>query len=781
MTTLLSSVPDVTLPKSVISLFGADKALEKPTVRVALVGTFAPRKCGIATFTTDIRDQLALHNPEIALDIYGLDNPAAPLEYDGVAGVIAESNLEDYDWAARRINNSGADAVWIQHEFGIFGGDDGAYICHLVDRVAAPLIVTFHTVLSEPSENQRRIMLHLIARSSRIMAMSQRATDLLVRAYGAEADKVSIIPHGAPDRPFGREDSFKARFGHTGRPVIMSFGLLGRGKGIETVIEALPKVLKKHSNVLYRVVGATHPNLVAEEGEAYRGELQALARRLGVEDAIVWDNRFLDTPELLDQLEGCDIFMTPYHNLQQATSGTLSYAVALGKAVISTPYAHARELLADGVGILVEPASPKAIADTINGLFSDPARLLATKRRAYARGRTTIWPEFAGACAALVQRAMPPASVQAPSTVAPSLFGVFAMSDSTGMLQHSIGIVPDRNHGYCLDDNARALMLMNVAQGLGQTERQAWSMTYASFVQHAWNEDAGRFRNFMGFDRGWCEAVGSEDSNGRALWALGHTVENSTDDHLRDWAFAHFQTVLPRLADMEPPRSVCFAILGAAAVLRSGRKSGDAAALLAAGGAQLASLLETGRRPGWCWFEQGLGYDNPRMPQALIEAGVFCDRADWVAAGCEALEWLSEQQRSAKGLFRPVGSETFGQNFTSLPFDQQPLEAWAAIDALRSAYAANPRVEWQDYAIAAWRWYFGDNDRGMPLADMRFGRCQDGLTPRGVNSNCGAESILSFHLAHYAMVELRQMVQPEVSLGQDIDTDIAHSASHPRH
>jgi glycosyltransferase involved in cell wall biosynthesis len=765
--------------KSVVTLFPIDKALRKPAFRVALIGTFAPRKCGIATFTTDIRDQLAIHHPEVAVDIYALDNVAEPLAYPEAAGVIGASNLEDYGWAARQINHSGADAVWIQHEFGIFGGDEGEYVCHLADRVAAPVILTAHTVLSEPSPTQERILRHLITRSSAIMAMSKHAKDLLVRVYDANPDTVTVIPHGAPDRPFGREDSFKERFGHAGRPVIMSFGLLGRGKGLECVIEALPAVLEKHPDAIYRIVGATHPNLVASDGEKYREELQACASRLGVEHAIEWDNRFLDTPELLDQLEGCDIFITAYPNLQQATSGTLSYAVALGKAVISTPYSHARELLSDDGGVLVPPGSSAAIADAINDLFDDPEKLLSIKRRAYARGRTTIWPEFAAACATLVNGVVPPEAPEVPTTARPSLFGVFAMSDSTGMLQHSVGIVPDRDHGYCLDDNARALMLMNVAEALGQPERQAWSMTYASFIQHAWNDDVRRFRNFMNFDRSWCEAIGSEDSNGRALWALGHTVENSPDQSLRDWARAHFELFLPHLAAMPALRATCFAMLGAAAVLRSSGPMPEAAALLESGGERLAATLDAARRPGWCWFESALGYDNPRVPQALIEAGVLCDRNDWVEAGCEALEWICDQQRGTRGQFRPVGSETFGHLFTSLPFDQQPLEAWAAIDAARSAYAAKAGREWLDYAIAAWRWYFGDNDRGVPLADMRSGRCQDGLTPRGANVNCGAESILAFHLAHYAMLELRRMVSPGISMGLDIGTDISHSASHP--
>lgn len=779
MATRVSNATDTDVPQSVISLFPIEKASRKPGLRVALIGTFAPRQCGIATFTTDIRDQLAIHHPEIAVDVYALDNAAARLTYPDAAGVIGDSVLEDYGWAARQINHSGADAVWLQHEFGIFGGDYGEYACHLAERVAAPIILTTHTVLSDPNPGQSKTLRRLIRRASRIMAMSQHAKDLLVRIYEAEPDIITVIPHGAPDRPFGREESFKARFGHTGRPVITSFGLLGRGKGIENVIEALPDVLAKHPETLYRIVGATHPNLLVEEGEAYREELQALARRLSVDHAIEWDNRFLDTPELLDQLEACDIFITPYPNLQQATSGTLSYAVALGKAVISTPYAHARELLADGAGVLVEPRSPAAIAEAINGLFDDPQRLSTIRQRAYARGRTTIWPEFASACSKLVRSVVPPASPEVPITAQPSLFGVFSMSDSTGMMQHGVGIVPDRRHGYCLDDNARALMLMNVAEGLAQPERQAWSMTYASFIQHAWNDDVRRFRNFMNFDRSWCEAMGSEDSNGRALWALGHTVEYSPDEHMRDWALAHFGKFLPDLAGMTAARAICFAMLGASAVLRAQGKGPEALSFLEAGGERLATMLESARRPGWCWFEPALAYDNPRMPQALIEAGNHCGRDDWIEAGCEALEWICEQQRGAKGQFRPVGSETFGCQHTLLPFDQQPLEAWAAIDAVRSAYAVKRNREWLDYAIAAWRWYFGDNDRGIPLADLQSGRCRDGLTPRGVNLNCGAESILAFHLAHYAMLELRRMVSPGISMGLDIDPDISHSASHP--
>ncbi len=482
---------------------------EAPALRrIALVGTFAPRQCGIATFTNDVVDKLAEFHPDIQVDVYALDDPEHPLRYEGVAGVVTQDDPEAYLAAARRINESGVDAVWLQHEYGIFGGTDGEMVCDFVDRVAAPLILTPHTVLGEPSERQRRILDRLVSRASRIMVMSRHARDLLAARYGAPKEILQVLPHGAPDRPFGRSEAFKAKMGLAGKNVLMTFGLLSPGKGLERVIEALPAIVARHPETIYRIVGATHPNLLAREGEAYREKLQACAERLGVADHIAWENRFLDTDELLDQLEACDIYLTPYFNLQQSTSGTLSYAVALGKAVVSTPYVHARELLAGHAGCLIEPDSASAVAEAVTGLLDDRDELLALQRRAYARGRQTIWPRFADGAAALVDAAIAPAGRQAPVTATPGLSGVFAMSDGTGMLQHSIGVVPDRRHGYCLDDNARALMLMNLAAGLPEAERTRWSLTYASFVQHAWNGDLGVFRNFMRFDRSWCEEQG---------------------------------------------------------------------------------------------------------------------------------------------------------------------------------------------------------------------------------------------------------------------------------
>lgn len=602
-------------------LTSAPMGKEQEPAHIALIGTFAPRKCGIATFTSDVFEQLERFHEQIAIDVYALDHGKSELVYKHPKRIISANDPESYSSAARQINASGVEAVWIQHEFGIYGDDDGEAVCSFAAQIAPPLIVTFHTVLSAPSERQLRIVRDLVARASRIMVMSEHGRGLLMEIYGAPAESIKVIHHGAPDRPFGRSAAFKERLGLAGRTVLMTFGLLGPGKGIERVIEALPTILAQHPEVIYRIVGATHPNLLAQEGEIYREALQALAVRLGVEKHVSWENRFLETPELLNQLEACDIYVTPYLNLQQSTSGTLSYAVALGKAVVSTPYVHAQELLADGIGALVEPNSSSAVAAAIIRLLDDRPALNAMQQRAYARGRQSIWPAFARDSADLIRSVMAKPRDQVSYRQSPSLLAVREMTDGTGMLQHAIGKVPDRRHGYCLDDNARALILVNVAGHDSPGGTPGDGLVYASFIQHAWNEDANRFRNFMRFDRTWCEEIGSEDSNGRALWALGQTVEHTNDPDLAWWAQNWFDRTAGPLTQLSSPRAVAFCMLGASSILRAAHGHDQATRILARGGDLLHGLLCTARRSDWIWFEPVLAYDNSRLPHALIEAG----------------------------------------------------------------------------------------------------------------------------------------------------------------
>lgn len=753
-------------------------ASDTAAMRIALIGTFPPRKCGIATFTGDLFEQVSRYHPELTFDVYAIDEDDKASDYQDIADVVASTDAGSWRRAAKTINTDGVDAVWLQHEYGIFGGPDGEMVCDFVDRLAAPLILTLHTVLTRPTGRQRAILEHLLARASKIMVMSRHSRVLLAETYGAPYEMIEVIEHGAPDRPFAPSTESKMRMGLDGRPVLMTFGLLGPGKGIEHVLEALPAILETHPRTIYRIVGATHPGLVAENGEEYREGLKRLARQRGVSHAIQWEDRFLGTPELLDQLESCDIYLTPYRNLQQSTSGTLAYAVALGKAVVSTPYIHASELLADDVGILVEPASSDAIADAVIALLQDPERLAATQRRAWNRGRQTIWPRFAEAAAALVRSVAYPDIPFAPLAGAQSLAAVDVMTDATGMLQHAIGIVPDRRHGYCIDDNARALMLVNAIDGLAPAERQARALVHAAFVQHAWNSEAQAFRNFMNFDHSWCEESGSQDSNGRTLWALGQTIECSPDEALRFWARRWYDTALPPVAKMRSPRTVAFVMLAAAARLRREPDHRLSRETLRHGGEYLASEYAAASSEDWPWFERRLGYDNPRLPQAMLEAGETLGRRDLRKIGLESLVWLADRQSAHGGQFRPVGSEGMQRDHDILPFDQQPLEAQAAIEAARVALRISGDDYWARHALAAWRWFFGANDRHVILADLTTGRCADGVNPRGRNENCGAESILAFQLARCSMLALRRDRKTNPSTGKSLEPQ-SRLSEHP--
>jgi glycosyltransferase involved in cell wall biosynthesis len=718
--------------------------------RIALIGGFTPRRCGIATFTADIHASITAGFPGASVDVYAMAPIANDIAFAApVCGVIVESDAASFAAAAAAIEASRADVVWLQHEFGLFGGHAGDMVLELVDRIAAPLIVTLHTVMPDPDFDQMRVMRRLVARASRLIVMSQRAADLLSDVFGADRDQIVLIPHGVPDRPFGRSARFKAEFGFDERQVLMTFGLLSPGKGIETVIAALPGIVAAHPDLLYCIVGATHPNLLAREGEAYRERLQSLARQLGVEDHIHWIDAFVETDTLLDLIEAADIYVTPYRGANQATSGTLSYAVALGKAVISTPYAHARELLADDHGVLVPFDDSAALAMEIGALLVAPDRLLAMQQRAYARGRSMIWPEFAEQCMALVSRTKIDRSEPRADLARPiGIEGLLRICDSTGILQHSIHSVPDRAHGYCVDDNARALMLMNRIGDHTEPHRSRLTATFASFVQSAWNAECGEFRNFMGYARNWLEAAGSEDSCGRTLWALGASAHEGRTDSIRRWSRGLFDQTAFSANGFGSPRAKAFAMLGADYVLASDGTDRSALAVLAGGAEFLVSRLKETRRADWPWYESVLAYDNCRMPEAMIRAGLRLYRPDFIACGIETLGWVLDLQTSPSGHFRAIGSDSFGHEYSApRPFDQQPVEAWAAIDGASAAFDATRDLRWLNHASRAYAWFSGENDRGIAVADPLIGSCHDGINPRGLNLNEGAESVLAWQLA----------------------------------
>ncbi|MEQ1640120.1 MAG: glycosyltransferase family 4 protein [Novosphingobium sp.] len=723
--------------------------------RIALIGGFTPRRCGIATFTADIYQSLRAASPDLAVDVYAMTPALDHTRFDpAVRAAIVEADPASYLAAAQAIEASGANLVWLQHEFGLFGGPAGAMILELLDRIAAPLMVTLHTVIPDPDAAQASVMQRLVARASRLVVMSERARMLLLSVYDADPDQIVLIPHGVPDRPFGRSEEFKAKFGLTGRRMLLTFGLLSPGKGIENVIKALPSIVAEHPDLLYCVVGATHPNVIAREGEAYRIGLQRLAAGLDVEHHIHWVDAFVETGDLLDLIEAADIYVTPYPGAAQSTSGTLPYAVALGKAVVSTPYVHALELLADDHGVLVPFSDSTALACEIGALLDDPQRLQDIQRRAYDRGRSMIWPAFAGKCLDLIADVHCPAG-PCPAVDGLGLGGLLRICDDTGILQHSIYSVPDRAHGYCVDDNARALMLMNRLGEAAEPQRSQLAQVFAAFVQSAWNDETGGFRNFMGFDRAWLEERGSEDSCGRALWALGATARDGTSPGLRHWARGLFDHSAASAIQFRSPRATAFAMLGADYLLNTGPAHEQALMILSGGANRLLALFNRVSRTDWPWFETVLAYDNCRLPEAMIRAGTRLARDDLMLCGDRALRWIMDLQCNAAGQFRPIGSDSFGKQFEApRPFDQQPVEVWAAIDACSAAFDMTGEAGWLKQAGRAYDWFGGANDRSVVVGDPATGSCHDGINPRGLNLNEGAESVLAYQLATCALRDL---------------------------
>lgn len=733
--------------------------------RFAFIGNALPRRCGIATFTTDLQQALERSLPRERCGIVAMNDYGRAYDYPpSVRLQIDDRRIGDYERAADVLNRAQCEAVSLQHEFGIFGGEAGAHIMALVSRLAVPLVTTLHTVLSQPTPPQRRVLGGIVDASSRVIVMAEKGRELLRNVYQVAGTKIEVIPHGTPDCGFVEPDEAKSALGFAGRPVILTFGLLSPSKGIEVMIDAMPEVLKSNAAAVYVVLGATHPNLIREQGEAYRIGLMARVRALGIEEHVVFLDQFVDQATLLRFITMCDVYATPYLNEAQLTSGTLAYSFGLGKAVVSTPYWHARELLGDGRGVLVPFGDVMALGREIAGLLSDDPRRLAMRERAYAEGRPMTWPRIAEhyravfestARAAALRLADRPdgdarAAHRAHQAVRAIPLGhLLSLCDDTGLLQHAVHAVADRSHGYCTDDNARALLL---ARELGRPPESPLpdilANRFAAFLQHAWNPGTRRFRNFLGFDRRWHSDTGSEDSHGRALWALGECARSDHDHSRRSWATALFAEALPAVETFSSPRAWSFTLLGLdgyCAVVADGAGARRLRELLAN---RLLAIMAAVATPDWEWFENGLAYDNARLPQALIVTGCSIGTSRHLAAGLRSLRWLVSLQLSPAGCFRPVGSRSFGAGKAPpQAFDQQPLEAAASISACLAAWRADGDDVWRVHAERALAWFFGRNDLSIPLVDPQTGSCRDGLHPDRANENRGGESAVSFLLS----------------------------------
>jgi glycosyltransferase involved in cell wall biosynthesis len=738
--------------------------------RIAFIGNSLPRRCGIATFTADLQTAVKSSGVDLVTGIVAMNNGGSHYSYpDSVLFTVNDTEVMDYIEAASFLNNERFDVVSLQHEFGIFGGDAGNHILILLSRLRMPVVTTFHTVLARPKTAQRAVMSQIIALSSKVVVMAEKGRELLMTVYGVPLEKIEVIPHGIPDVSFVEPDKTKAELGFAGRPVILTFGLLSPNKGIEVMIDAMPRILQDSPNAVYVVLGATHPNLVRDRGEEYRASLQDRACELGINDHVVFLDQFVDQATLLKFITMCDVYVTPYLTEAQMTSGTLAYSFGLGKAVVSTPYWHAQELLADGRGVLVPFGAVDEIGREVAELLTDDARRNAMRQRAYAASRSMTWAMTARWYLTVFQSVRQnqhlklvasrgPKDASMPNDYPPEIrTGYFlSMCDDTGLFQHAVHSVPDRAHGYCVDDNARALLVACTLNGSPDARlSQALTTRFASFIQHAWNPDRNRFRNFMSFDRRWLEESGSEDSHGRTVWALGVCAAHDIDRGRREWAADLFARAVPTVEHFSSPRAWAFTLLGLGSVSTAGAASPDMTQLQRLLAERLQAIFHAVKTPEWVWFEQGLSYDNARLCQAMIVTGLALKDDQYIKTGLESLRWLAKLQTSAAGNFRPVGSESFGdQRQKPKMFDQQPLEAAAMISACAAAFQADAEPHWDIEAMRAFNWFMGKNDLGVSLVDASNGSCCDGLHPDRRNENRGGESVVSYLLA---LFEVRQI------------------------
>lgn len=718
---------------------------------IALLGNYPPRRCGIATFTADTEKALLEAFPAARVDIVAMDD-GSQVNYSDDISLIVHDDPASYLKAAHEINCSGAEILWLQHEYGIFGGSAGEYILTLLNQISIPVAVTMHSILEKPDPDQRRVTKAMLAMASQVIVMAEEGRRIIHETYGVAQERIAVIPHGIPDRPQDSPEAAKARLGLNGRRTVLTFGLLSPDKGVGTMIEALPEIVKRVPETTYVILGATHPHLANREGEKLRDQLKARAEELGVADNIMWIDRFVEFDDLMLCLSAAEVYVTPYLNPAQITSGTLSYAAGLGRAIISTPYVHASELLADGCGILVDFGDEKGLSTAVARLLLDDSERQRVGDRAYAKTREMTWPCYALKAMDLFRTIKPTTDIlpfQARRSQQFANFdAVINMSDHTGILQHSMFSVPNRDHGYCIDDNARALILTARSPALTPDQRKIWTATFAAFVQHGWNDETKRFRNFMSYDRQWLEDQGSEDSCGRAIWALGITARDHADPVIRKWAAHLYCTVIDHFRSIESPRACAFLMLGAAAFCETAPDHKSSRKMLEDHAERLLTLLRRASRDDWHWFENVLAYDNCRLPEAMLRASQILENREYRQAGLSALEWIAERQISEFGHFRAVGSESFGQVYAEpQPFDQQPLEAWAMIDACAAALHTTGDPAWAERARSAFAWFLGKNDAGTPLGDMISGNCFDGLMPAGVNRNQGAESVLAWQLA----------------------------------
>jgi glycosyltransferase involved in cell wall biosynthesis len=729
--------------------------------RVAFLGTYPPRHCGIATFTRDLGAGMLTTDDSVKPLIVAVTDEGSKYEYPpDVEYEIRQGTKSNYARAAELVNYKAVRWVSLQHEYGIFGGDDGAYILDFLGALRVPAAVTLHTVLDTPSPSQRAIV-QKMAKATVLVVMSQVAADLLARRYELPSSRVEIIPHGIPDMSPRDQEDLKGRFGVAGQRMLLTFGLLGPNKGVETVIRALPALVASHSDLVYFVVGATHPAVLRQNGEAYRTSLERLAEQLGVREHVVFRDQYVTTEELCSYLQAADIFVSPYLNEAQVTSGALSYAMGAGAAVVSTPYWHAKELLVDGRGRLFPFGDSAGLARTIAALFDDPTELARVRQRGYEHTRAFTWSQIGrqylrlgetlGQRSARTRRRRD--EPRASSLPELRLDHLLRLTDDTGVIQHATFTVPARESGYCVDDNARALLVALHAESLsGSADTKRLVSTCLAFL-HAAQTSEGRFRNVMSYDRKFTDGTESDDCTGRALWALGTTAQLSRDEGQRMLARQMFERGLTFATELGL-RGTALTMLGLAAFLAGHPEVGPAAQLLARLAGRLCRRFRQEVTAGWRWFEPALTYDNALLPLALWRAHALTGDPESREVARETLDFL-EVTCFREGRLVLIGNAGWHTRGGARPdADEQPTDAAALVLAFRGAYLVTRDHRYLRRMREAFAWFLGANRLDAAIYDSATAGCRDGLGEKAPNLNQGAESTVSFLLSLIEMLEL---------------------------
>ncbi len=744
--------------------------------RIAFIGNYLPRQCGIATFTTDLCEAIAGRYSGTTCIALPVNDVVTGYAYPTrVRFELTEKDIDSYLRASDFLNINNVDLVCLQFEYGIFGGKAGSHILALLRGLRMPIVTTLHTILKNPDPDQRRVLEEVAALSDRLVVMSERGSEFLHDVYNIPLEKVDMIPHGIPDVPFVDPSFNKDLFGVEGKIVLLSFGLLSSSKGIETVISALPHIVTRYPDIVYIVVGATHPHVIQQEGETYRLSLQWLAQQKGVESNVIFYNRFVSLEELVEFIGAADIYITPYLNEAQITSGTLAYTLGAGKAVISTPYWYAQEMLSDGRGVLVPFRDHEALAEQVINLLENEAERHAMRKRAYKFGRAMIWSEVAQRYMESFERARAERRYYIPSGFISKTLHKYPgelppikldhldqMTDYTGIFQHALFIVPNYSHGYTTDDNARALLVSILLDELGNSKSLGLSSRYLAFLGFAFNDKTKRFRNFMNYQRNWLEDSGSDDSHGRALLALGTVLNHSVTPEFNSMAGWLFEQTLPAILLTTSPRAWAFALIGIyeySQKFAGDRRANHVQDELAG---RLLALYQNNRSEEWRWYEKELSYCNAALPHALLTCGKSIPNKAMADAGLESLNWLANLQRADAGHFVPIGSNGFYQKGGERArFDQQPVEAQTMVSACLEAFRITGDKFWNKEARRTFEWFLGRNDLNLPLYDPTTGGCRDGLHSDRLNQNQGAESTLAFL---QSLLELRLAEHSHLSM-----------------